>query len=194
MQFRSKISRIYWLFVFSQWLLESANATDFYIEEIRSLSELPMRKLIQLKSSLDTEDDGARWDNPKSGREYPMDLPVSLPLKRSNKRPMRRHGEHHEGKGHDTKISKIFQLAVTALSFLAFGGYLLTLIITAIRRNSNMSNQGNVVVFSNLQALQKYKRPKRSLLVYDPMENDFNIERLYHGMILLSRGYALYHQ
>lgn len=76
-------------------------------------------------------------------------LPIALPLKRNNKLPIRRHGsDYYEEKGKDTKISKIFQLAVTALSFLAFGGYLLTLIITAIRRNTNSTGNGNVIVFS----------------------------------------------
>lgn len=160
---------------------------------------------------------------------------------------MRRYEEHHEEKGKDTKISKIFQLAVTALSFLAFGGYLLTLIITAIRRNSSNTNNGNFIVvsvsrfpseigktrvvgaiekqtpgiafrvcvdfpkpckpidsveniiespraslFQNLQALQNYNRPKRNTLIFDPAENDFEIEKLYRGMIMLSRSYATY--
>jgi len=76
-------------------------------------------------------------------------MPMALPLKRSSKKPMRRYEEHYDEKGKDSKISKIFQSAVTALSFLAFGGYLLTLIITAIRRNmGNNNTNGNVVVFS----------------------------------------------
>jgi hypothetical protein len=76
-------------------------------------------------------------------------LPMALPLRRTDKKPMRRYEDHYDEKGKDTKISKIFQLAVTALSFLAFGGYLLTLIIMAIRRN-NMTNagSGNVLIFS----------------------------------------------
>ncbi|KZC06051.1 hypothetical protein WN55_07137 [Dufourea novaeangliae] len=106
---------------------------------------------------------------------------------------MRRYGEHYEEKGKDTKISQIFQLAVTALSFLAFGGYLLTLIITAIRRNSGNMNNGNVIVLSSLQGLQQsYNRPKRNVFVFDPAENDFEIEKLYQGMIMLSRSYAMY--
>jgi len=83
-----------------------------------------------------------------SSRTLPLTLPMALPmtLRKNNKKSIRRHEEHDE-KGKDTKISKIFQLAVTALSFLAFGGYLLTLIITAIRRNTPNGN-GNVLIFS----------------------------------------------
>lgn len=66
-----------------------------------------------------------------------------------NKKPMRRYEDYHEEKGKDTKISKIFQLSVTALSFLAFGGYLLTLIITAIRQNAmGNTGNGNIIVLS----------------------------------------------
>ncbi|XP_031838531.2 uncharacterized protein LOC116429575 [Nomia melanderi] len=123
----------------------------------------------------------------------PYSLPVALPLKMNNKRnnakPMRRYGEHEEEKGGNSKISKIFQLAVTALSFLAFGGYLLTLIIMSIRRNTPQPNNG-LIVLSNVQGLQNYLRPKRN--VFDPAENDFETERLYQGMIMLSKSYANY--
>ena len=77
-----------------------------------------------------------------------LSSPVAQPLKRTSRKPMRRYEDYHEEKGKDTKISKIFQLSVTALSFLAFGGYLLTLIITAIRQNAGNTGNGNVIVFS----------------------------------------------
>lgn len=85
-----------------------------------------------------------------SSRTLPLILPVAVPFKRGGKKPIRRYEDHYDEKGKDSKISKIFQLAITALSFLAFGGYLLTLIIMAIRRNSMMNNggNGNVVIFS----------------------------------------------
>lgn len=83
-----------------------------------------------------------------SSRTFSLLSPVAQPLKRTSKKPMRRYEDYHEEKGKDTKISKIFQLSVTALSFLAFGGYLLTLIITAIRQNAGNAGNGNVIVFS----------------------------------------------
>ncbi|XP_014601240.1 PREDICTED: uncharacterized protein LOC106785366 [Polistes canadensis] len=150
-----------------------------------------MDKLIKIKSSikpiLETSMMVKKSDQPE-GR-IKSTLPIAMPLKRNYKLPKRR-GDHYEEKGKDTKISKIFQLAVTALSFLAFGGYLLTLIITAIRRNSNTANTGNVIVFSNLQNSQKNQRLKRNLLIYDPMENNFQTDKLYQGMIMLSRTCA----
>ncbi|CAK9827681.1 hypothetical protein ANTRET_LOCUS5351 [Anthophora retusa] len=172
----------------------AANRTYFYVEEVRSLSELPMSELIHIKSSLVDEEDVIQDEQTEevSSRAFSVSLPVAQPLKRSNKRPIRRHGEHYDEKGKDTKISKIFQLSVTALSFLAFGGYLLTLIITAIRQNAGNNSNGNVIVLSNLQALQNYNRPKRNVLIIDPAANDFEIEKLYQGMIFLSKSYAMY--
>lgn len=61
------------------------------------------------------------------------------------KTPLRRGGSihsliHGKGKGKKGSISTIFQTSVTALSFLAFGGYLLCLIVQAIRaKNATMT-------------------------------------------------------
>jgi len=96
---------------------------------------------------VDVTKENENEDFDMSSRTLPLTLPMAL--KKNNKRLIRRHEEHYDEKGKDTKISKIFQLAVTALSFLAFGGYLLTLIITAIRRNNGNGNgNGNVLIFS----------------------------------------------
>lgn len=88
-------------------------------------------------------------------RTFSLTLPMALPLKKTSKKPIRRY-EDYDDKGKDTKISKIFQLAVTTLSFLAFGGYLMTLIITAIRRNSNNGGTDNVIVFSVTMLLENF--------------------------------------
>jgi hypothetical protein len=82
-----------------------------------------------------------------SGKTIPVMLPMALPLRKSSKKPTRRYEDHYDEKGKDTKISKIFQLTITTLSFLAFGGYLLTLIIMAIRRN-NGTNGNSVLILS----------------------------------------------
>ncbi|XP_018343860.1 PREDICTED: uncharacterized protein LOC108749577 [Trachymyrmex septentrionalis] len=176
--------------------MASGDQSSLYLNEIRSLSELPMNRLIHLRSSLANNNDiNSEHENENivSSRTLPWTMPMalSMSLKKNNKKPIRRHEEHYDEKGKDTKISKIFQLAITALSFLAFGGYLLTLIITAIRRNNGNGN-GNVVILSNLQSLQKLNRPKRNILIFDPMENNFETDKLYEGMIMLSRSYALY--
>ena len=61
------------------------------------------------------------------------------------KTPIRRGGGIHallqgKGKGKKGGISTLFQTSVTALSFLAFGGYLLCLIVQAVRaKNASMA-------------------------------------------------------
>lgn len=73
---------------------------------------------------------------------------MAMPLKKID-RGMIVMSEHWSDKGKDSKISKIFQLAITTLAFLAFGGYLLALICSVIRRNTTpVNNPGNVFVFS----------------------------------------------
>lgn len=74
-------------------------------------------------------------------------LPSALPLKRNSNKPVRRYDEWDD-KGKDTKMSKIFQLVITALSFLAFGGYLLTLIIMACRRAVPSATTASFIVLS----------------------------------------------
>lgn len=173
----------------------------------------------RIESRTDVEED----EQPEeiSSRTFSLSLPVAQPLKRTNGKPMRRYEDHYEEKGKDTKISKIFQLSVTALSFLAFGGYLLCLIITGIRQGN--TGNGNVIVlsvseyfhlldrynnkierrietfvrdnpkiFQNLQGLQAYNRPKRDVPAFESLEDNLEIEKLYRGMILLSKYYAMY--
>lgn len=184
----------------------------------------------RIESRTDVEED--EQSEEISSRTFSLSLPVAQPLKRTNGKPMRRYEDHYEEKGKDTKISKIFQLSVTALSFLAFGGYLLCLIITGIRQGN--TGNGNVIVlsvseyfhfhywtlltticnnkieideskrsfviileffpgiFQNLQGLQAYNRPKRDVPAFESLENNIEIEKLYRGMILLSKYYAMY--
>lgn len=101
-----------------------------------------------------------------SSRKLPPMLPMAQPLRKSDKKPTRRYEDYDE-KGKDSKISKIFQLAITTLSFLAFGGYLLTLIIMAIRRNSTNNNgTGNVLIFSVMNAYDRIYFKKCIYLMY----------------------------
>lgn len=165
----------------------------------------------------DVTENGLPLGMGSSNQSSPV-LPIALPLRRRNSKPVKRHDDYwQDDKGKGSKISKIFQLAITALSFFAFGGYLLTLIITALKKNATSTTTGNVIFlqviilrpwlidadffssvyfhyvcnYTLLQGLQNVRRPKRGVL-NDPMENDFNTERLYRGMIMLSEGYALY--
>jgi len=117
------------------------------IKDVRLIQAVIIKYLSIFTLFVDVIKENENEDFDVSSRTLPLTLPMAL--KKNNKRLIRRHEEHYDEKGKDTKISKIFQLAVTALSFLAFGGYLLTLIITAIRRNNGNGNgNGNVLIFS----------------------------------------------
>ena len=90
------------------------------------------------------------------------------------KTPIRRGGSihalmHGKGKGKKSGISTIFQTSVTALSFLAFGGYLLCLIVQAVRaKNASMamtmngaavqSNASNVVFLGRRPSFGKRRK------------------------------------
>lgn len=207
------------------------------ITQPKSLQE-PKEKEKDKDMDKDIDNNNSKENKTTEASSRTAALPLTMKKAGVRGGPLRRHEEHGEQRGHDTKISKIFQLAVTTLSFLAFGGYLLTLIITSARRASmnNMTmTPANVIVFSvsifanhlaklfllykqhiplrtikdkitvsivshklaknqNLQKVGKYQRPKRSSPFYlDPSENDFDTDRLYNGMIMLSKGYVLYH-
>jgi hypothetical protein len=78
----------------------------------------------------------------QSKRRNPLGYEGALERMRT---PLRRGGAslhgvdlHGKGKGKKGSISSIFQTSVTALSFLAFGGYLLCLIMQAIRAKNGM--------------------------------------------------------
>ncbi|XP_057328564.1 uncharacterized protein LOC130669595 [Microplitis mediator] len=190
----SKNNYIYLIYIFTLISFLPSGYLELYPQEVQSLSELPMEQLLKIKNNfIETGSDVVEEEEEKEDEEVEEEglqgrtLPIKLPLKKIGNKSLRRHGDWWEEKGEDTKISKIFQFTLTTLSFLAFGGYLLTLVITSLKKNQ--AAQGNVIVLSNLQ---KYTRPKRHIFTIDPAENEYDTDRLYRGMIMLSREYASY--
>lgn len=59
----------------------------------------------------------------------------------------------------------------------------------------NLINYNNLnFLLQGLNGVQKVnKRPKRGLLVFDPAENEFDTEKLYRGMIMLTSDYSKYY-
>ncbi|KAI8432176.1 hypothetical protein MSG28_004639 [Choristoneura fumiferana] len=117
------------LFLFS---VNHATA-DFTTEEIQFLNELPLDKLLKLKSSLQ-ELVTTGYDN--------MTIPTTPPMierfgaqAMAVKAPPIKRGDYEEEIIHkkESKISNIFSMSVTTLAFLAFGGYLLCLIVQAVK-------------------------------------------------------------
>lgn len=101
--------------------------------DIKTLSELPLEKLLQVQNSFKIQEFNI-IDNQTIERKNDNN-PIALPLKSKNDILNRYehddYDDHHQNE--KSKIQSIFQLSVTALAFLSFGGYLLCLIVNAIR-------------------------------------------------------------
>lgn len=100
--------------------------------DIKTLSELPLERLLQLKNNF----------APKSEELICEDVsqrPQALPLQSKES-----YGVHEDSKGDKKGIQSIFQISVTTLAFLAFGGYLLCLIVQAIKGKQNYMDSSQV--------------------------------------------------
>ncbi|XP_067011641.2 uncharacterized protein [Anabrus simplex] len=117
------------------------------------------------------------------------------------------------GKGKGKGISKIFQMSITTLAFLAFGGYLLCLIIQAVRNGTmmNMAAAGTTagMVPAN-GAMGGAPAPMMSTLIFAPLtrpsgrrrrrrdamnatNNLDQFEGMYRALTMIAEGYSLYH-
>lgn len=111
----------------------STQMLNSYID-IKTLSELPLDKLLQVQNLFKIQE-LTLIDNQTLDRKGDnLNIPIALALKSKNgiinRHGHDEHGDHYHEK---SKIQSIFQLSVTALAFLSFGGYLLCLIVNAIR-------------------------------------------------------------
>ncbi|KAK4887021.1 hypothetical protein RN001_003292 [Aquatica leii] len=115
-------------------LIHKSNQQDISaIADLKTLSEFPLDKLLKLKNDFNV--DSGFIDNEVSDEvTTETNLPKALALQ-SKPNLLDRGGYelYHDKKGHKKDASTIFQISVTTLSFVAFGGYLLCLIIQAIR-------------------------------------------------------------
>lgn len=164
-------------------------------EEIQYLNELPMDKLLQLKESL--KDFVPQYDNETLQTTSYLDnfgaqaMAIQAPpLKRLD------FEEHKIKKVEHGKISHIFSLSVTTLAFLAFGGYLLCLIVHALKAKQDSytvsSTQATFFLSSGV------KRPQQQFASYGRMKRDngdFNgldlpPEQLFSALLQLCEGYA----
>lgn len=120
------------------------------------------------------------------------------------KSPIKR-GDEWEGltnKGDHSKMSNIFSTAVTVLAFLAFGGYLLCLIVQAIRSKQNYNQliattiaPTTVILNSGIKkrpqthfASSAYGRRKRDVNMGTDM--DLPPEQLFTALLDLCEGYT----
>ena len=116
--------------------LMKALAADPTTEEVQYLNELSINKLLQLKSSL--RDFSTEYNNVTETTPSYIERFGAQAM--AIKAPAIKRTEYEESlykKGGYGKISNIFSMSVTTLAFLAFGGYLLCLIVQAVKSKQN---------------------------------------------------------
>ncbi|CAB3244321.1 unnamed protein product [Arctia plantaginis] len=111
---------------------------DIISNDVEYLNELPLNKLLSMKNSLKelvtTEyENETKTTTPSYLQRFgaqAMAIQAQPPIKR---------GDYEEAlyKKGESKISNIFSMSVTTLAFLAFGGYLLCLIVQAVKAKQN---------------------------------------------------------
>ncbi|RZF40317.1 hypothetical protein LSTR_LSTR006926 [Laodelphax striatellus] len=176
-------------------------------DKLAALSELPLERLILLKQRLKY---GYRNSN-SSNRGYSMNYPFPTrdndeefsskkpPLKRTYDDYSDHHNNHqhhhHEPSWHDTKTAKknvqtIFQTTVTILAFLAFGGYLICLILTTLRGNAAAAAM--VIQQNQSSTTTTTTRTKRGAGVL--VGEEVTLDKAVFALNLIAEGYTKYHR
>ncbi|XP_045479778.1 uncharacterized protein LOC123684529 [Harmonia axyridis] len=201
------------------FFLETTFSQDFSsFEDVKALSELPLERLLEVKRSFEINDENlTNCDGPESRIDFPG--PVALRLKNPSRGGYEHEHEHehYEYEEHETKkggkeMKNFFQLAITALAFLAFGGYLLCLIVQAIKSKhmdqmTQMANMQMMAAILRRQIARKRtqrprktkpirntknsrrKRPKREAGIWP----DADPEKMYFALVSLSEAYTNHH-
>lgn len=171
--------------------------------DIKTLSELPLEKLLHVKNSLFVDDNISKNNVENITMLDEENNPNALALK-TNIKDVKRldKGDDSKDKG---SIQSIFQISVTALAFLAFGGYLVCLVTQAINGKDGTQQ---VIVMDSLKRPIRYKqRPNiryrtpstrrptiHRLKKRELQENDkIDFEKLYDALISISEGYTNVH-
>lgn len=176
------------------------SCADVTMNEVEFLNELPLDKLLRLKTSLQdfvTPDyENVTTTAPSYVQRFGAEAMAiqAPPLKRGD----------YEGiykKESYSKISNIFSMSVTTLAFLAFGGYLLCLIVQAVKAKQSYnasipSTQPTFFVsagikkrpqaqFASYGRRRREKRLSRSLKMVDMPP-----EQLFGALLQVCEGYA----
>lgn len=203
----------------------------FTLEYTKTLSELPLDRLLMVKNSFDFKEN-LDIEQTISSEAINQTLLGASGLNSTSPEAMALfghqasdkegyggggHSEHYQYSGYDHKhvfkekkskfLSTLFQISIVSLAFLAFGGYLLCLIVQAIKAkaqiNMNMTAQQVQTIYRRrrrrkpirLRPAQIRPRPKRAAN-YTDFEDLPNVdyEELYRALTMFSEGYAQYHQ
>lgn len=179
------------------------SSTNINAEDIQYLNELPLENLLRLKNSLQ-DLVTTTYDNVTATE--PTYLQSFGAQAMAMKGPPVKRGDYEEGGVHKkdghSKISNIFSMSVTTLAFLAFGGYLLCLIVQAVKakqNNANYNPQQPTTFFVSAGIKKKpqaqfsssYGRRRRDMRVMRSFRQvDLPPEQLFDALLLLCEGYA----
>lgn len=179
--------------------------------DVKTLSELPLEKLLQVKSTF-KEPESELKPEEKIGKS-----PEALALQ-SKRKPNDRGGYHYHYEEENSKksgkksIQSIFQISVTTLAFLAFGGYLLCLLVQAVKGKNMMMMEMTTTMAPTAAFFRptrrrrrrptrrpvKLQRPTRQTYGRKPREKrdvwpEADPDSMYHVLVHLSEAYARYH-
>lgn len=126
--------------VFLIYCIIKISSADVTPNDVEFLNQLPLDKLLKLKTSLEDlvttgYSNVTTQSTPNIQRFGAEAMAIQAP-------PVKR-GDYEEGlykKESHSKLSNIFSMSVTTLAFLAFGGYLLCLIVQAVKAKQMYSN------------------------------------------------------
>lgn len=159
--------------------------------DLKVLARLPLEKLLKVKYSMDdlTEKDPQFLKMP----ELSNSNSEAMALTTEEEDPIRRTDYLHKTKG--GKVNKFFALSVTTLAFLAFGGYLLCLIVQAIKNKSTYGYDPSLAATSQpVMVVQGTIKKKRPQFNYGRKKRDtweeLDSDEMYNIMIKLAQGYA----
>lgn len=187
--------------VFIISVLSYVNA-DIITEDIQFLNELPLDKLIKLKNSIQDLVTTTELDNVTSTTPTYLNSFGAQAL--AIQGPPIRRGDWEESvwkTGSYSKISNIFSMSVTTLAFLAFGGYLLCLIVYAIRQKQMYMPATTMQPATFFVSAGIKKRPQTQFAAYgrSRRENrdarnlkqiDLPPEQLFSALMHLCEGYV----
>lgn len=128
--------------------------------DVKTLSELPLERLLQVRNNFASK----KLSLLDGSSQTPQALPLHSKTTNTN-RGSYEYGVQEEQKGGKKGIQSIFQISVTTLAFLAFGGYLLCLIVQAIKGKQNYYMDDSQVNDDNTVSYEKFNWLRFLLLV-----------------------------
>lgn len=174
--------------------------SDIATEDVEFLNELTLDKLLRLKGSLHeiVSLDDKNTSLPEQSyleRFGAQAMAMKGPIKR-----IEYEDDIKKKYGH-SKISNIFSMSVTTLAFLAFGGYLLCLIVQAVKSKKNINPTVTQPTFFLSAGIKKkpqpqfasYGRRRRDNRYIEPntsTELSLPPDELFSALLQLCEGYA----